>query len=76
MRKLTFRTLAALGALVLATVPGHTDLKGNVMYHKNMLREDQPSVQQISPIQLGITSKINNRAAFRMNFRFQDEKET
>lgn len=41
-----------------------------------MLCEDQPSVQQIGPIQFGITSSTNNRAAFKMNFRFQDEKET
>lgn len=41
-----------------------------------MLCEDQPSVQQIGSIQFGITSSTNNRAAFKMNFRFQDEKET
>ena len=51
-------------------------LKGNGTYHKNMLCEDQPSMQQMGPIQLGITGRTNNRAGFKMNFRFQDEKET
>lgn len=46
------------------------------MYHKNTLCEDEPSMQQIGPIQFGITSRTNNSAAFKMNFRFQDEKET
>ena len=41
-----------------------------------MLCEDQPSMQQMGPIQFGITGRTNNRAGFKMNFRFQDEKET
>jgi hypothetical protein len=51
------------------------DLKGNVLYHKNMLCEDQPSMQQMGSIQMRL-SRTNNRAAYKMNFRFQDEKET
>lgn len=65
-----------MGVLVLPLYRATLGLKGNVAQHKNMLCEDQPSMQQISPIQPGITSKTNNRAAFKMNFRFQDEKET
>lgn len=78
MRKLKFRIVAALRALDFAKplYQATLGLKGNVMYHKNMLCEAQPSIQQISPIQFGIISKANNRAAFKMNFRFQDEKET
>lgn len=78
MGKLKFRTVAAMGALDFARPLYQATLgpKGNVMYHKNMLCEAQPGIQQISPIQFGIVSKTNNRAAFKMNFRFQDEKET
>lgn len=65
-----------MGVLVLPLYRATLGLKGNVAQHKNMLCEDQPSMQQISPTQPGITSKTNNRAAFKMNFRFQDEKET
>lgn len=50
--------------------------KGNVTYHKNTLCEAGPNMQQMGPIQLGMTSRTNNGAAFKMNFRFQDEKET
>lgn len=77
MGKPRFRTLAAApGVRVLPLCPVTLGLEGNVTRHKHMLCEDQPSMQQISRIQLGMTSKTNNRAAFKMNFRFQDEKET
>lgn len=33
-------------------------------------------MQQMGLIQFGMTSRTNNRAAFKMNFHFQDEKET
>lgn len=70
------RALRALGHGCLSLYQATLAVKGNVTYHKNMLCEDQPSMQQMGPIQLGLTSRTNNRAAFKMNFCFQDEKET
>lgn len=65
-----------MGVLVLPLQWATFGLKETLHSTKTCCVKTSQACNKISPIQPGITSKTNNRAAFKMNFRFQDEKET